>query len=78
MQEAPLEGQRDGAALLADDDDEGVGLLAESQGGAVAHAVGEGAVGGMEGEDAAGGDDGVAADDDAAVVERGAGEEDGG
>ena len=64
---------RDGdeAAFLAHDEREGVGLLADAHGRAVAHAGGgEAELVVRDGEEAVGGGEAAAPDDDAAIVER--------
>jgi hypothetical protein len=68
--------ERDLRGLLADHDDEGVGLLGQAERRAVAGAealVRDGELG--ERQDDAGGDDGVALDEHGAVVERSVGRE---
>jgi hypothetical protein len=66
------------AGFLADDDDDGIGFLAESEAGAVAEAevaVEVGALG--DGEDAGAGEEAFAAQDESAVVQGGFGMEEG-
>ena len=73
-----IEGNADGASFFGNDDDDGVGLFREADGGLVAHAVGGAEVLLLaEGEDAASGVGAVFADDNAAIVEGRAAVEDG-
>ena len=69
--ETAAEGDADVAGLLADDDGQGIGLLADTHGGAVAQSefLGEAEVV-TDGEDAAGSGDAFVGDDHTAVVER--------
>jgi hypothetical protein len=74
--EAAAVGEGDLRRLLADDDDERVGLLGQAERGAVPRAealVGDGEL--RERQDHAGRDDGVALDEHGAVVERAVGRE---
>src|SRR2546426_2566182 len=75
--ELPFVGDRDRAGLLGDHEDARVGLLRQSQRGAVPRAENRREAGGLaQGKDAAGRGDLVASDHDGAVVERRVGRED--